>query len=130
MGPERSADSYNHSFKHMDQGTKKILEFILGKNEGQITDEDRAFLLARRSYVSSQDFERLGINLSEELAKRESGSETKSEKEVPKEVSDVASKKKEPLSKMNKEELLAEAKARGVDVPEGSTNDEIRSLLQ
>ena len=105
----------------MDKWTQKILEFILAKNEGQVTDEDKAFLLARRSYVSSQDFERLGINVDVELAKREGAKET-DEGEVNTE--------KKPLSKMTKPELLAEAASRGIAVPEDATNDAIRELLK
>ena len=105
----------------MDKGTQKILEFILAKNEGQVTDEDKAFLLARRSYVSSQDFERLGINIEEELAKREGNQESTQDGETP---------EKKPLSKMTKAELLAEAASRGVAVPEDATNDAIRELLK
>ena len=104
----------------MDKGTQKILEFILAKNEGQVTDEDKAFLLARRSYVSSQDFERLGINIDVELAKRDGAKETSKE----------ADAEKKPLSKMTKPELLAEAASRGIAVPEDATNDAIRELLK
>ena len=104
----------------MDKGTQKILEFILAKNEGQVTDEDKAFLLARRSYVSSQDFERLGINVDVELAKRDGAKETSKE----------ADAEKKPLSKMTKPELLAEAASRGISVPEDATNDAIRELLK
>ena len=104
----------------MDKGTQKILEFILAKNEGQVTDEDKAFLLARRSYVSSQDFERLGINVDVELAKRDGAKETSKE----------ADAEKKPLSKMTKPELLAEAASRGIAVPEDATNDAIRELLK
>lgn len=105
----------------MDQGSKMILDLILAKTPGQITEEDVNFLLARRSYVSSQDFERLGLSLPELLAKRDGGS--------PKvETGEQAEKK--PLSKMNKEELIAEAASRGIAVPEGATNEAMRSLLK
>ena len=110
----------------MDKGTQKILEFILAKNEGQVTDEDKAFLLARRSYVSSQDFERLGINVDVELAKREG----KKESEGSGETSYESGETKKPLSKMTKPELLAEAASRGVAVPDDATNDAIRELLK
>lgn len=100
----------------MDKGTKMILEIILAKNAGQITDEDRSFLLARRSYVSSQEFERLGINLEDELGKIDGPKEPEGEKK--------------PLSKMTKTELLAEAASRGVAVPDDATNDAIRELLK
>jgi len=103
----------------MDKGTQKILEFILAKNEGQVTDEDKAFLLARRSYVSSQDFERLGIDVDAELANREGAKDSEESGET-----------KKPLSKMTKAELLAEAASRGVAVPEDATNDAIRELLK
>lgn len=35
-----------------------------------------------------------------------------------------------PLSKMNKDELLAAAQAAGIDVPDGSTKAEIVELIQ
>lgn len=35
-----------------------------------------------------------------------------------------------PLSRMNKEELLAAAQAAGVEVPEGSTKEQIIELIQ
>lgn len=38
--------------------------------------------------------------------------------------------KGKPLSRMNKEELLAAAQAVGVEVPEGATNAEIVDLIQ
>lgn len=37
---------------------------------------------------------------------------------------------KKPLSKMNKDELLAAAQAAGIDVPDGSTKAEIVELIQ
>lgn len=113
----------------MDKGTQKILEFILAKNEGQVTDEDKAFLLARRSYVSSQDFERLGINIEEELAKREGAKDPEESGDAQKDPEESGETKK-PLSKMTKAELLAEASSRGIAVPEDATNDAIRELLK
>lgn len=38
--------------------------------------------------------------------------------------------KGKPLSRMNKEELLAAAQAAGVEVPDGATNAEIVELIQ
>ncbi len=35
-----------------------------------------------------------------------------------------------PLSKMNKDELLAAAQAAGIDVPDGATKDAIIELIQ
>lgn len=98
-----------------------ILDLILAKTPGQVTEEDKSFLLARRSYVSSQEFERLGLNLAELLAKLDGVSQEAQGEEVA---------EKKPLSKMNKEELLAEAASRGIAVPEGATNEAMRSLLK
>ena len=38
--------------------------------------------------------------------------------------------KGKPLSRMNKEELLAAAQAAGIDVPDGATKDAIIELIQ
>ena len=107
----------------MDIGSQKILEIILGKSMGHLTDMDIDFLLARRSYVADKDFERLGIDVTAEIAKRANPSAPQAETPT------VAPVEKKKVSQMNKTELLAEAAALGVVVPEGSTNDAIRALL-
>lgn len=102
----------------MDAGSEKIVEFILAKNEGTITDEDRAFLLARRSYVPDKEFERLGITLP--------GSENSNPEGRPAGGTGAPEKK---LAQMNKAELLMVANAKGIIVPDGATNDQIRELI-
>jgi hypothetical protein len=90
----------------MDKGSELILAEILKKTQGEITDYDRQFLRARRSYVSTAELERLGVTLEEEV------------------------KAEKPLSQMNKGELLAKAAEMGVQVPDGATtNKEIVALL-
>lgn len=105
----------------LDKGSELILELILAKTAGTLTEEDVNFLVARRSYVTRQQFELLGIDLDAELARR-SGVKQEEKREVETE--------KKPLSKMTKAELLEEAKTRGVTVAEDATNDEIREALK
>jgi hypothetical protein len=90
----------------MDQGSKLILEKILAKTPGEITETDKEFLRARRSYVSHADLERLGA--------------------IPEEPVNT---KEKPLSQMNKTELIAKAAEMGVQVPDGAKNKEIVELL-
>lgn len=97
-----------------------IIDLILAKTPGQVTEEDKNFLLARRSYVTRQQFELLGIDLDAELEKR-----APSEEKQP-----VDASTKKPLSKMTKPELLAEAAKMGIAVPDEATNDQIRELLK
>lgn len=104
----------------MDTGSQMILDLILKKTPGTLTEEDRIFLMARRSYVTRQQFELLGIDLDAELEKR-----APSEEKQPMDASTT-----KPLSKMTKPELLAEAAKMGITVPDEATNDQIRELLK
>jgi len=97
-----------------------ILDLILKKTPGTLTEEDKIFLLARRSYVTRQQLELLGIDLDQELEKRATP-----EEKQPAETSTV-----KPFSKMTKPELLAEAAKLGIAVPDEATNDQIRELLK
>lgn len=105
----------------MDTGSQMILDLILKKTPGTLTEEDRTFLMARRSYVTRQQFELLGVDLDAELAKR-----NPVEDQQP-EALDVSAK---PLSKMTKPELLAHAAKMGIAVPDEATNEQIRELLK
>lgn len=95
-----------------------ILDLILKKTPGTLTEEDKIFLLARRSYVTRQQLELLGIDLDAELANRAPAEEKQPETTA------------KPLSKMTKPELLAEAAKMGIAVPDEATNDQIRELLK
>lgn len=76
----------------MDIGSQKILELILGKSVGTITEEDRKFLIARRSYVTDKDFERLGIDIAAEVAAIEKASAPEVAEEKPVAKKPVAKK--------------------------------------
>lgn len=54
----------------------------------------------------------------------------KSEDYTPYDGKDAGQNGPKPLSKMNKDELLAAAKAAGIDVPDGATKDAIIELIQ
>ena len=54
----------------------------------------------------------------------------KSEDYTPYDVKDAGQNGPKPLSKMNKDELLAAAQAAGIDVPDGATKDAIIGLIQ
>lgn len=122
----------------MDKGSELILDLILKKSEGQVTEEDRAFLRARRGYVTEGELKRLGI-LDEEAPVSAGVATAPVTEPVAPAVSapvapvspvvteTVASK---PVSQMNKEELLALAVSRGVAVPEGATNAQLKALLK
>lgn len=69
-----------------------ILDLILEKSVGTITEEDRSFLIARRSYVSDKDFERLGIDIAAEVAKIEASAAPEAEEEKPVAKKPVAKK--------------------------------------
>jgi len=123
----------------MDKGSELILDLILKKSEGQVTEEDRAFLRARRGYVPEGELKRLGI-LDEE-APVNAGVATApvtTEPVAPAVTAPVApaapvvaqSAAAKPVSQMNKEELLALAASRGVAVPEGATNAQLKALLK
>lgn len=54
----------------------------------------------------------------------------KSEDYTPYDGKDAGQGGPKPLSKMNKDELLAAAQAAGIDVPDGATKDAIIELIQ
>lgn len=54
----------------------------------------------------------------------------KSEDYTPYDGKDAGQNGPKPLSKMNKDELLAAAQAAGIDVPDGATKDAIIELIQ
>lgn len=54
----------------------------------------------------------------------------KSEDYTPYDGKDAGQGGPKPLSKMNKDELLAAAQAAGIDVPDGVTKDAIIELIQ
>lgn len=54
----------------------------------------------------------------------------KSEDYTPYDGKDAGQGGQKPLSKMNKDELLAAAQADGIDVPDGATKDAIIELIQ
>ena len=54
----------------------------------------------------------------------------KSEDYTPYDGKDAGQNGQQPLSKMNKDELLAAAKAAGIDVADGATKDAIIELIQ
>ena len=54
----------------------------------------------------------------------------KSEDYTPYDGKDASQGGQKPLSKMNKDELLAAAQAAGIDVPDGATKDAIIELIQ
>lgn len=123
----------------LDKGSELILDLILKKSEGQVTEEDRVFLRARRSYVPESELRRLGVDV-EERVPVSAGEETAPVTEpvapavsapvapvAPVATEPVATK---PVSQMNKEELLALAASRGVAVPEGATNAQLKALLK
>lgn len=122
----------------MDKGSELILELILKKSEGQITEEDRAFLRARRGYVPEGELKRLGILDGEVPIGAGEATAPVTEPVAPAvsapvaPVAPVATEPAaaKPVSQMNKEELLALAASRGVAVPEGATNAQLKALLK
>lgn len=88
----------------MDVDSQAIFDAITAKPAAMLSAEEVAFLRARRSYLSEAD--------------RKAFSEILEEKEQSK-----------PISKMNKEELLAEAEKQGVEVPEGASKTKLVELL-
>lgn len=54
----------------------------------------------------------------------------KSEDYTPYDGKNAGQGGQKPLSKMNKDELLAAAQAAGIDVPDGATKDAIIELIQ
>lgn len=54
----------------------------------------------------------------------------KSKDYTPYDGKDAGQNGPKPLSKMNKDELLAAAQAAGIDVPDGATKDAIIELIQ
>lgn len=125
----------------MDKGSELILDLILKKSEGQVTEEDRMFLRARRGYVPEGELKRLGI-LDEEapVSAGVATAPVTTEPVAPAVVPEVAvaapaapvteTPASKPVSQMNKEELLALAASRGVAVPEGATNAQLKALLK
>lgn len=122
----------------MDKGSELILELILKKSEGQVTEEDRAFLRARRGYVPEGELKRLGILDDEAPVSAGEATAPVTEPVAPAvsapvtPVAPVATEPAatKPVSQMNKEELLALAASRGVTVPEGATNAQLKALLK
>jgi UTP:GlnB (protein PII) uridylyltransferase len=90
----------------MDEVSKRKLDDILAKKPETLSETEKEVLRARRSYLTPSQ-------------KRDFADVLTEEEEAPKN-----------LSQMNKAELLAEAAAKGVEVPEGATNKTIRNLLQ
>jgi len=124
----------------MDKGSELILDLILKKSEGQVTEEDRAFLRARRGYVPEGELKRLGILDDEAPVSAGEATAPVTEPVAPAVVPEVAvaapvapvaeTPASKPVSQMNKEELLALAASRGVAVPEGATNAQLKALLK
>lgn len=141
MSPEQvEPEDYSKIiFTHMsmDKGSELILDLILKKSEGQITEEDRIFLRARRSYVPESELRRLGAFVEEPVpvSASEASAPVVTEPVAPVVTAPVAPVAEEtasekPVAKMNKEELLALAVSRGVAVPEGATNAQLKALLK
>ncbi len=92
----------------MDEASKRTLDGILAKRPEELNELEISILRARRSYLKESQKRDFAVHLKQEETQKE----------------------QKTLSQMNKAELLAEAEAKGVKVPEGATNEEIRSLLQ
>lgn len=122
----------------MDKGSELILDLILKKSEGQITEEDRIFLRARRSYVPAGELARLGVVVDDEATSAGEATAPVTEPVAPAVSAPVAPVAPvvtepvatKPVSQMNKEELLALAASRGVTVPEGAANAQLKALLK
>lgn len=94
----------------MDQITKETLETILAKDKDALSEEERQFLMARRSYLNDEQRERYA----DMIEAHEAGI---GEEEVP-------------LEEMNLKQLKAEAKKRGVDIKGLKTEEEILEAIQ
>lgn len=89
----------------MDEFSQKKLDELKLKDKSLLTPDDIAFLKARSSYLTSEEVESL----------------------IPVDEPVVVEK---PLSQKNKAELLAMCAEKGIEVPEGATNEQIRELLK
>lgn len=98
--------------ERMDEKSEIRLASISRKSVKDLDEDDRAFLRARRSYLSEVQLKAFASVLSDVKTSSDGESETK------------------PLSKMNKSELLALAHSVGIEISEDMTNEELRGRLQ
>lgn len=94
----------------MDAESKKVLDAILERDKDTLSQEELAFVMARRSYLSTEDKKRF----SKEIDLHEDGKLFVAEKSV---------------EEMNSKELKAKAKALGVEVKRGAKDDDIREAI-
>jgi len=92
----------------MDPKSQETFDRIVSLDPESLTDQDRDFLRARRSYLTpAQEKAFAGVLDSE---------------------GDAPSEK--PLAKMNLAELTAKAKELGVEVAEGATKAEVKEAIE
>lgn len=110
----------------MDQKSRARLDTLLSKEIGSLTENDRAFLRARQSYLNPlQKREYASVIESAPVNPDSEGSSQTTE------ASDVNTKKKH-ISQMNRAELMLEAESVGVaaQVKPEMTNRDIIVLIE
>lgn len=93
----------------MDQATKEVFDRIIEKDKDSLSEDERGFLMARRSYLNEEQRARYADMIEEHEAN--------------------IGKEEVPLEEMNLKQLKAEAKKRDIDIKGLKTEDEIRDAI-